>query len=142
MKISDREIKNLTSGLSDEFLNRPDKGRSPEEGRWVSDVMRSVAWSDPYIFFTSSKPGITIAGPIYNQSGKLRSIVGVDIEIDQLDLVVYIAYLDLAFLQSEVFGENFLLDQLLFVVRLATLELALFQCDIRIDTFCLFFGKK
>ncbi len=49
---------------------------------------RDVAWSDPYIFYTSRKPGITIAGPIYDRGGRLRSIVGVDIEIDHLSTFI------------------------------------------------------
>jgi PAS domain S-box-containing protein len=43
-----------------------------------------VVWTDPYIFFTSQKPGITIAGPINRDSGQLQAVVGVDLEIDQL----------------------------------------------------------
>ncbi len=45
---------------------------------------KQIVWTDPYIFYTSQKPGITIAGPIYGQSGDLEGIVGVDLEIDQL----------------------------------------------------------
>jgi two-component system cell cycle sensor histidine kinase/response regulator CckA len=41
-------------------------------------------WSDPYIFFTSQKPGITVAAPWYDTHGQLKGIVGVDLEIDRL----------------------------------------------------------
>ncbi len=41
-------------------------------------------WSDPYIFFTSQKPGITVAAPWYTPHGRLKGIVGVDLAIDQL----------------------------------------------------------
>lgn len=70
--------------------NDPGDTYDPRARPWYKKALkaRSVAWSDPYIFFTSSKPGITIAGPIYNQAGKLRSIVGVDIEIDQLSTFI------------------------------------------------------
>ena len=47
-----------------------------------------IVWSDPYIFFTSQKPGITIAGPTYDESGVLKGIVGVDIEIDELSIFI------------------------------------------------------
>lgn len=48
----------------------------------------SIFWTDPYIFYTSQKPGITISGPTYNAEGELRGIVGVDIEIDQLSTFI------------------------------------------------------
>ncbi len=44
---------------------------------------RSI-WSDPYIFFTSQKPGITVADPWYDDQGRLKGIVGVDLAIDRL----------------------------------------------------------
>jgi PAS domain S-box-containing protein len=44
----------------------------------------TIVWTDPYVFYTSQKPGITIAGPVYAPSGKIRGVVGVDIEIDHL----------------------------------------------------------
>ncbi|MFZ7126017.1 MAG: PAS domain S-box protein [Desulfobacterales bacterium] len=43
-----------------------------------------IVWTDPYIFFTSKKPGITIAGPTYGPDRKFSGAVGVDIEIDEL----------------------------------------------------------
>jgi two-component system cell cycle sensor histidine kinase/response regulator CckA len=49
---------------------------------------RRIVWTDPYIFFTSQKPGITIAGPTYEVTGNLRGIIGVDIEIDQLSTFI------------------------------------------------------
>ncbi len=47
-----------------------------------------IFWTDPYIFYTSQKPGITISGPTYNLAGQLAGIVGVDIEIDQLSTFI------------------------------------------------------
>ena len=44
---------------------------------------RSI-WTDPYIFFTSKKPGITVAAPWYDAQGRLKGIVGVDLEIERL----------------------------------------------------------
>ena len=52
------------------------------------EIKQQIVWSDPYIFFTSGKPVITIAGPLYDESGKLQAIVGVDIEIDQLSTFI------------------------------------------------------
>jgi PAS domain S-box-containing protein len=45
---------------------------------------KQIIWTDPYIFFTSQKPGITTAGPIYDTKGKIKGIVGVDIQLDVL----------------------------------------------------------
>jgi PAS domain S-box-containing protein len=49
---------------------------------------RQIVWTDPYIFFSSRKPGITIAGPSYDQDGGLKGVIGVDIEIDQLSTFI------------------------------------------------------
>ena len=49
---------------------------------------KRIVWTDPYIFFTSQKPGITIAGPALSSDGLLKGVVGVDIEIDQLSLFI------------------------------------------------------
>lgn len=39
-------------------------------------------WTDPYIFYTSLKPGLTVARSIRDASGELLGVVGADIEID------------------------------------------------------------
>ncbi len=49
---------------------------------------KRIVWTDPYIFFTSQKPGITIAGPTFNTAGELKGIVGVDLEIDELSTFI------------------------------------------------------
>ncbi|MDP5306668.1 sensor histidine kinase [Paracoccus spongiarum] len=38
-------------------------------------------WTDPYIFFSSQQPGITLAAPVPDNRGGIRGVVGVDIEI-------------------------------------------------------------
>ena len=64
----------------------PDDPYDPRKRPWYIKAMeeKRIVWTDPYIFFTSQKPGITIAGPAYEPDGSLRGIVGVDIEIDEL----------------------------------------------------------
>lgn len=47
-----------------------------------------IVWTDPYVFYTSKKPGITIAGPFYDGNGNNIGVVGVDIEIDQLSTFI------------------------------------------------------
>ncbi len=45
---------------------------------------RKLVWTEPYVFYTSQKPGITTAAPIYDKDTNLKGVVGVDIEIDSL----------------------------------------------------------
>ena len=62
----------------------------PRQRPWYQKAFaqRRIVWTDPYVFFTSQKPGITIAGPAYDAAGTLKGIVGVDIEIDQLSVFI------------------------------------------------------
>lgn len=41
-------------------------------------------WTEPYIFFTSRKPGITLASAIVGKDGAVEAVLGVDIEMDQI----------------------------------------------------------
>jgi PAS domain S-box-containing protein len=58
----------------------------PRKRPWYQLALekRAIVWTDPYVFFSSQKPGITIAGPVYASNGSIRGVVGVDIEIDHL----------------------------------------------------------
>ena len=69
----------------------PEDRFDPRVRPWYKKALGhgKIVWSDPYIFFTSQKPGITIAGPTYDESGVLKSIVGVDIEIDALSTFMF-----------------------------------------------------
>ncbi len=62
----------------------------PRQRPWYRKAVteNAIVWTDPYIFYTSQKPGITIAGPFYDDTGKLKGVVGVDIEIDQLSVFI------------------------------------------------------
>ena len=42
---------------------------------------RQSIWTAPYIFFSSQQPGITAATPVSYPDGRLRGVIGVDIEI-------------------------------------------------------------
>ncbi|WDP91465.1 MAG: response regulator [Desulfobacter sp.] len=57
----------------------------PRRRPWYKKAAKEkqVIWTEPYIFFTTKKPGITTAGPIYD-NGKLVGVVGVDIELGVL----------------------------------------------------------
>ncbi len=60
----------------------------PRERPWYKKAFESkkLIWTDPYIFFTSQKPGITAASPVFLKSGKIMGVVGVDIEIDDISV--------------------------------------------------------
>jgi two-component system cell cycle sensor histidine kinase/response regulator CckA len=68
----------------------PQDTYDPRQRPWYIKSLQeeAIVWTDPYIFFTSQKPGITIAGPIFEGSDRLKAIVGVDIEIDQLSTFI------------------------------------------------------
>ena len=44
----------------------------------------TTIWTDPYIFFTSRNPGITLGSPVMGEQDQLLGVVGVDIEISSL----------------------------------------------------------
>ena len=63
-----------------------DPRKRPWYGKAITE--KQIVWTDPYIFYSSQKPGITIAGPFYDTNGYLMGVVGVDIEIDQLSVFI------------------------------------------------------
>jgi PAS domain S-box-containing protein len=58
----------------------------PRTRPWYKKAVKEkgIVWTDPYIFFSSKKPGITTAGALMDENGNLRGVVGVDIELDVL----------------------------------------------------------
>ncbi|WP_024955192.1 HD domain-containing phosphohydrolase [Sulfurospirillum arcachonense] len=59
---------------------------NPRIRPWYKSAIKTknLSWTEPYIFFTSKKPGITISTAIYDNLGKVKGVVGIDIEIDEL----------------------------------------------------------
>lgn len=74
--------------ISRNFL--PSDTYDPRTRPWFNKAIKKndIVWTDPYIFFTSKKPGITIAGPVNSGDGQLKGIVGVDIDIEQLSTFI------------------------------------------------------
>ncbi|MCG8567266.1 MAG: hypothetical protein MI747_19510 [Desulfobacterales bacterium] len=64
----------------------PGDNFDPRQRPWYTKAAQSrdIIWTDPYIFFSSRKPGITTAGPLYDDTGQLMGVVGVDIELESL----------------------------------------------------------
>lgn len=68
------------------FENDPANSYDPRSRIWFKKVMeqKKMVWTDPYIFYSVRKPGVTIAGPAYDQGGEIKGIIGVDIELEEL----------------------------------------------------------
>lgn len=59
----------------------------PRDRPWYvkASEKQATIWTDPYIFFSSHQPGITLAAPVMHPGGgSLRGVVGVDIEISAI----------------------------------------------------------
>ena len=79
-----------SDGIIIETSEDQDDPYDPRQRPWYQKSLaeRTIIWTDPYIFFSSQKPGITVAGPIFKANGQLQSAVGVDIEIDELSTFI------------------------------------------------------
>ncbi|MGB7244188.1 MAG: cache domain-containing protein [Sulfitobacter sp.] len=64
----------------------PDDVYDPRARLWYQTAKDKMAniWTDPYIFFTSQMPGITVASPVVNANGILQGVIGVDIGIEAI----------------------------------------------------------
>lgn len=64
----------------------PEDAFDPRTRPWFKNALETQGpvWTEPYIFFTSRKPGITSANPVHNMGGANIGAVGVDMEIDGL----------------------------------------------------------
>lgn len=60
----------------------------PRGRPWYVDAQQlgSRIWTDPYIFFSSQQPGITVAAPINDEDDNLRGVVGIDLDIADISL--------------------------------------------------------
>jgi diguanylate cyclase (GGDEF)-like protein len=57
----------------------------PRSRPWYRAAIRAGAtiWTDPYVFFTSKRPGVTAASPVM-RANEMIGVIGVDIEISGL----------------------------------------------------------
>lgn len=64
----------------------PDDNFDPRARPWYQGAQEQAGtiWTDPYIFFSSQTPGITIASPVIGSDGQLQGVIGVDIEISAI----------------------------------------------------------
>ena len=76
---------------------------------------KKLIWTDPYVFFTSKKPGISTSTPIFNEVKRVQGVVGIDIEIDELS----------SFVNSLKISDNgkvFIMDKSLKMISLPIIE--------------------
>jgi PAS domain S-box-containing protein len=69
-----------------ETLMDPDDLYDPRARPWYTEAYdaRAPIWTDPYIFFSSQQPGITVASPVLSADGIPQGVIGVDIEISAI----------------------------------------------------------
>ena len=62
----------------------------PRARGWYRSAVerRAHVWTEPYIFFTSREPGITLASAIIGKDGAVEAVLGVDIEINEISRVL------------------------------------------------------
>ncbi len=67
-------------------LPSPTDTFDPRQRPWYIKAVRekTIIWTEPYVFFSSRKPGITTAVPLMDEAGTLLGVVGVDIELEAL----------------------------------------------------------
>ena len=58
----------------------------PRTRGWYRSAVerRGRAWTEPYIFFSSRKPGITLASAIIGKDGAVEAVLGVDVEMSDI----------------------------------------------------------
>lgn len=64
----------------------PNDAYDPRTRPWFKKALmeRKQIWTDPYLFFTSNTPGITVASPVFSKGGDVLGVVGVDIDLSSL----------------------------------------------------------
>lgn len=67
----------------------------PRTRPWYMDAknQQNFIWTEPYIFFSSQRPGITAATPLMASDSQLEGVIGVDIEIN--DISKFLARLEI-----------------------------------------------
>lgn len=64
----------------------PDDRFDPRERPWYTRAVNEAGeiWTQPYIFFTSKRPGVTVASSIWKPGDATIGVVGADIELSAL----------------------------------------------------------
>lgn len=88
----DRTVEKVYTDHTGHLLRRefdPVDDYDPRKRPWFikAHMEKGLIWTKPYIFFTSQKPGITTASPVF-RGQEFLGVVGVDIEIDELSTFI------------------------------------------------------
>jgi diguanylate cyclase (GGDEF)-like protein len=83
-----RQVSRVTRDANLNIIKRetlPSDTYDPRLRPWYRAAKRAgtTIWTDPYVFFTSKRPGVTAASPVMRAS-KMIGVIGVDIEISGL----------------------------------------------------------
>ena len=64
----------------------PDDTFDPRKRPWYTGALESNAevWTEPYIFYTSRRPGLTVASSVRGPKGITLGVVGADIELSAI----------------------------------------------------------
>lgn len=70
----------------------------PRDRPWYQGALKTghIYWTDIYSYFPSNEPGISVSNPVFNASGQLIGILGVDLSLHLLS----------TFLTQQVIGKN------------------------------------
>ncbi|WP_375723721.1 HD domain-containing protein [Arcobacter sp. KX21116] len=68
----------------------PNDKYEPRLRAWYINAVQHQrsSWTEPYIFYTTKKTGITISTPIYNNKNVLLGVIGIDIETESLSTFI------------------------------------------------------
>jgi signal transduction histidine kinase len=87
--------------VPDEFMV---DGYDPRLRPWYAAATRGLnnGWTEPYIFWTTQRPGVTVARSAHCNEGVLQCVIGVDITLNELSQFF-------ALLEKEIGGRAFLI---------------------------------
>jgi len=71
--------------ISEVHADKNDEYKASER-LWYRQAVdkEGLSWTEPYIFYTSKQPGITVSIPFYADDRSLKGVIGIDIELTRL----------------------------------------------------------
>jgi diguanylate cyclase (GGDEF)-like protein len=80
-------VRHLDPAFAETSVEYPtDDTFDPRQRPWyeLATAADQLVWTDPYVFFSSGKPGVTASRAVRDGSGAVRAVVGVDVELSGL----------------------------------------------------------
>jgi diguanylate cyclase (GGDEF)-like protein len=78
-------------GVEQERAEDPSDTFDPRQRPWFTSAAAApgdLAWTEPYVFFASREPGVTVASSAHAENGALLAVVGVDLSLRDLSTFV------------------------------------------------------